>query len=370
MSKKKLLAGLLAATMAFSCLTGCSTVKKSDLKGEMNEIAAATYGGENIYLDEINYYVRNTQISYEYYYSLYGMSDVWSQDAAVDSLFEESLASIYQTKVLYDYANDNGITLTEEEQTKITDMAEELAAATDHATVLAGQDKDMLTKIFTENALANKAYYTITEATKIKTTEDDCIKNAVTYILFNEKQEEEVADAEDETLDAAETVAETEEAVTFTEADANAALELVKDGTDIETVEEKYGLTCSTGNYNAKDEQTTELAKAAAQMKEGDAQVVYEEGEGWYLVVCTATKDEDASKSAYEDAVDAEKDEHFKEVYDGLKKKDFKVIDQAVRTIDVKNTPMLDNGTEEDTAGETEEAVIGETEVPVVDETE
>lgn len=346
MTKKRLLAGFLAATMTLSCFTACSTVKKSDLKGDMKDLVAATYGNDKIYLDEVNYYLRNNQISYEYYYSMYGMSDVWSDSAAVESLFEATLASINQTKVLNEYAKENNITLTADEEKKVSDKVDEIASSTEKAAVTAGQDKDMLTKILTENAIANKAYHEIIEATEIKTKEEDCVQNAVQYILF-----EEAAETEEDAEEAEAAEAETQEAaVTYTEADANAALDLYKKEKDLDKVAEKYSLTASAGNYGLKEEQSTELGKAAIAMKKDEAKVVYEEGTGWYLIVCTSENDEAASKQAYDSAVAEEKNEHFQEVYEGLKKQKFDVQNEVVESLDVANTPMLETETEAETA--------------------
>ena len=72
--RKRLLAGSLAAALTVGMTTGCTTVRKSDLSDDYSEVVAATYGDEKIYLDEVNYYLRNSQIMYEYYGSIYGTS--------------------------------------------------------------------------------------------------------------------------------------------------------------------------------------------------------------------------------------------------------------------------------------------------------
>ena len=95
--KKRFLAGSLAAVMTLGMVTGCTSVRKSDLSDDYSEVAAATYGDETIYLDEVNYYLRNKQFMYEYYYTMYGMTDIWSSDTMQDSLREEVMAVIYQT---------------------------------------------------------------------------------------------------------------------------------------------------------------------------------------------------------------------------------------------------------------------------------
>ena len=69
--KKRFLAGSLAAVMTLGMATGCTTVRKSDLSDDYSTVVAATYGDENIYLDEVNYYLRNSQLTYEYFGAMY-----------------------------------------------------------------------------------------------------------------------------------------------------------------------------------------------------------------------------------------------------------------------------------------------------------
>ena len=94
--------------------------------------------------------------------------------------------------------------------------------------------------------------------------------------------------------------------------------------------------------------------ESIASLLEGESAVAYVEGEGWYVMVCDSENDEDATATAYEDAVEEEKAAYFTEVYEGLEKAKFKVYEEVIETLDIAGTPVY--GVEEETESETETA--------------
>lgn len=340
MSKKRFLAGVVAAVMVTGVMTGCSSVKKSDM-GDYSKVVAATYGDENIYLDEVNYYLRNAQYSYEYFGSMYGM-DVWTMDGMEDSLREEVMTSIYQTKVLCDYADDYEVALTEDELALVTEKAESILTSDSNKEFLeiAGSNEELLTEILTQNALANKVYYTIASQAEIETTLEDNTQNGVNYLLFAEEPEEPV-----------------EGTAYYTEEDANKALEKVQAGTSLSDVAEELEMTASTANYPVNEVPSSDLASAAIALKQGESTVYYSEGTGWYVIYCETENDEEATQSAYDSAVQTEQDEYFSEVYSEMEKPELKVNEDVLKQLDIVGTPVYGIETEEETTGgETAEA--------------
>ncbi|MGN0294620.1 MAG: hypothetical protein ACI4D3_11530 [Lachnospiraceae bacterium] len=357
--KKRFLAGSLAAVMTLGMVTGCTTVRKSDLSDDYSTVVAATYGDENIYLDEVNYYLRNSQLMYEYYGALYG-SNIWENEGAEDALREEVLSAIYQTRVLCDHAEDYKVELTDADKELITERVSELTGDDGNKEFMeiAGSDEKMLTDLMTKNALANKVYQAIIDETEIKTTEEDNRQNAISYLFFTEAEESD-EETEAETEEAEGTEAETEaEETGYTEADANMALKKVQKGTSLEDVGEEFGIDVSTTNFGVNEEQTTEFGEKAVALKEGESAVAYEEGTGWYVMVCDSENDEEATAEAYESAVDTEKSEHFSEVYKELDKKKFKVNEDVVKSLNIADTPVLN--LESETEEATEEITLEE----------
>ncbi|MBQ4045639.1 MAG: hypothetical protein II627_04240 [Lachnospiraceae bacterium] len=388
---KKILAASLAAAMLAGSLTGCSSGgRRSDLEKDYSEVIAAQYGDENIYLDEINFLLRNEQLVYEYYYTMYGMSP-WTSEDMVNNLREEILTSALQTRVLCQYAQDHDISLTEDEQKKVTDavttyMSEDNAAFRK----IAGDNEARITEFYTNNALANKAYYTICSETEIQTTLDDNRQNAVSYFILKEAPAAEDAETEaaadsDETAEVTEaaqtegateagedqtegaTEAETEAETYYTESQAaELARQLEAGSITLEDAAKTYGdFTAETYDVNGENE--TEPYKTAASLTKGKAASVYVEGTGWYVLYCTSDNDEAATKEAYDAAVEEEKTKHFEEVYKGLSKKKFKVRDAIVAALDIADTPVYGINDESEAASE---AAGGDAEISAPDESE
>lgn len=368
--KKRFLAGSLAAMLTLGMTTGCTTVRKSDLSDDLSQVVAATYGDEEIYLDEVNYYLRNSQIMYEYYGAMSG-SNIWEIEGMEDGLREEVMSIIYQTRVLCDHAEDYNVELTDTDKELVAEAVKNLVENEANASFMeiAGSDEEMLTNLLTKNALANKVYQAIAEETEITTTEEDVRRNAISYLLFEESEEETDEETADETETAEET--EAEEDTIYTEVDAKAALSKVQNGTSLEDVGEEVGIDVSNTNFAVNEEQTSEFGKKAVTLKEGESALAYVEGTGWYVMVCDSEKDEDATATAYQSAVDSEKSSHFSEVYEELDKAKFKVNEDVIATLNVIDTPLLNLESEtEDSTEETTAAGESSSEGETADETE
>lgn len=350
--KKRFLAGSLAAVLTLGMITGCTTVRKSDLSDDYSTVVAATYGDENIYLDEVNYYLRNSQLMYEYYGAMYG-TNIWENEGSEDALREEVLSSIYQTRVLCDHAQDYKVELTDADKELIEKRVSELIEDDSNKEFMeiAGSDEKMLTDLMTKNALANKVYKAIIDETEIKTTEEDNRQNSISYLLFSEAKESAETETEDGTAESAETETEAEE-TGYTEADAKAALKKLEKGSSLEEVGEAVGIDVSTTNFGVNEEQSTEFGTKAVTLKKGESAMAYEEGSGWYVMVCDSENDEDATAQAYESAVDEEKSEHFSEVYKELDKKKFKVNEDVVKSLNIVDTPVLNLESETEESAE------------------
>ena len=190
-SMKRALVGSLAAVMMLGSLTACGGVKKSELSDDYSKVVAATYGNENIYLDEVNFILRDRQYMYEYYSAMYGMN-LLNNEESVNVLYQEALSSILQTRVLCQHAADYNVELTEEEKALVADAVKSIVEndTMNNYYEIAGRDETMLNELMTKNAIANKVYFTIKEGAEITTTMDECTRNAVTYLLLSEVAEE------------------------------------------------------------------------------------------------------------------------------------------------------------------------------------
>lgn len=362
--KKRVLAASLAAVMALGMTTGCTSVRKSDLSKDYSEVVAASYGNDNVYLDEVNYILRERQRMYEYYGAIYGMN-IWDSEGMEDALREETMTSIYQTRVLCDHAADYKIELTDEEK-KLVEESLDKTFEKGNADFLeiAGSDKEMLTKLLTMNALANKVYHAIIEETEITTKEEDVRHVGVSYILMKEEPEEDETESAEDSDEEEAAEEETKEAEKYyTEEEANKVLEAIQGGATLEQVADGMDMEVSTNTYGVNEAQTTAVGNKALTMKKGESAIAYDKESGWYIIVCDTENDEDATKEAYEDAVDAEKEAHFEEVYGKLSKEKFKVNEDVIASLDIAGTSVVNfSGSDEEETLDLEEETSEETE--------
>ena len=360
--RRRFLAGSLAAVMTLGMMTGCNTVRRSDLSDDYSQVVAATYGDEEIYLDEVNYYLRNRQLMYEYYGAMYGTNLLESEDSQ-DSLREEVMAVIYQTRVLCAHASDYKVELTDEDKKLVQEAVDEVLSSETNGAFLeiAGSDEEMLTELLTQNALANKVYNAIVSQKEITTTEESVRKNSVSYLLFTEEPEEKTEEETQSADSASEGESETEEETRYyTEEEANDALKKLQSGSSIEDVGETYDLEVSENNFSVNEEQTSEYGKAAVALKDGESAVAYVDGVGWYVMYCNTSNDEDATAEAYDSAVNTEKSDYFSEVYQEMDKEKFKVNEDVIKTLDIADTPVYGIETEEETSEAASEETSGE----------
>ncbi len=183
--KSKRAAGIcLAAGIAGASLTGCYAKLT---QSEYSKTVGATFGSTNIYFDEINYYVKMNQVTYDYYFENYyayytsyktlkefyeGTDLTTGGKTMWESLKQSSLQSLWQTYALVEFAKKNNITLTAEEQQKVSDAVDEYFHDTDTGIIEAMRaTRELTTKVITDNALANKVYTVITD--DIDTTVND-----------------------------------------------------------------------------------------------------------------------------------------------------------------------------------------------------
>ena len=156
----KMLAIVLSCMMIAAVFAGCGSAGSSTEAVVMN--------GETVTMDEMKIYAYTMQDKLEATYSwliaYYGETydNFWKGDSGYGTtMWEENvklaIQQIVQTKVLVKYANENGITLTEEERARVQENIGKYHEIHATAAKYAGATDALIEKYYTENALANKA---------------------------------------------------------------------------------------------------------------------------------------------------------------------------------------------------------------------
>ena len=355
--KKRIAVLILSVLMAASVLGGCSG--KVDTS-KYATTAFATIGGEKLYMDELNYYLRTNQYMYEQWgYLEYMGAEKWDDEISYynlwteipgESLKQNAVTTVRQAYIMSKEAEKAGITLTAEEQAKVEEAVDKFLNASD-AELLAAVNisKERLTEIYTRNALANKMYAQCTADVDTTVSDEEACQYDVSYVYISASK-----------LESAENL---EEGAT-PETVANAVVEAINSGKTFEEALEAYGdaLTATSATMGDGDNSGT-YGPTAEGLEVGKAgSVAYGSDGAYYVVVRDSDYNEEATE---EEKVAMAEDiiaEAFAAVYaeweaDYSFDPDYDKIDSIVVSETIYVAPETE---EETTAGEAESETSAE----------
>lgn len=318
---KKKLTAALAAALAVGTMAGCGSTSLDKYPSTV----AATYGSENIYLDEANFFLRYQQwvqeAMYWDYMSYFGYTDLWTAPGGdgsktmADSLKEEVMAQLWQTRVLRDHAEEYGVSLTEADQTRITE-----AVAAVHENFAedffqyVNNDDARLAEWFTQNALAVKVWDAVKQSAEVSVSDEECQMFTIESVLVTNPSEAEESAAAEETEAAAE---ESEEDALTGEALADEVLARLEAGETFDSINEDLGVTSSTNSYlKTSSDPSDTLFVAGVTMATGEVRKIATDN-GWYVIQCVSDLDEDATADKKASVEDEKREAYFNEVYAG-----------------------------------------------------
>ena len=300
------LAAIVMSLLMLCSMAGCSS---SDI--DYANTVAATYGSENIYMDEAVFFLRYQQWTEEAYYwdmytTYFGYDDMWVVPAdsegnitMEDYLKEYVMSQLIQTRVLIDHADEYGAALTDAEKTKVSEavdatyenLAEEFF---NYVTI----SEEALQAALEKNAVANKVYEAVRQSTQVEVTDAECQMYTIQYALLGDVTD----DSENVTITAEDLAA-----------DVKAQLEA---GSDFEAVGELNDFSVSETSYlKADDSNTSELFLYTVMMTEGQIES-WQSGENWYVVKCVSELDEEATEEKRAEVEDEKREEYFDTVYE------------------------------------------------------
>lgn len=343
-------AGVLAAVS----VTGCSGSIDTDA-------VVATVGDEEITLGVANFYARLTQGEYETYYaSMMGMTaeDMWAQEYDEDTTFEEQLKdsvmeSLEDMYVLSQHAADYDIALTEEEESAISDAAEQFEADNTDAAkeAVSGYKKD-IEKVLELVTIQNKMDSAMKEGVDEEVSDEEAAQKSMQYVLFSYTTTDDSGNSTELTDEEKEELKTTAQSL----ADRTAA------GEEFATVAEELGAEAQTATFDSESTSPNEdlIAAADALQNEGDVTELVETDSGIYVAELTSLLDREATDAEKESIVEQRRQDQFDSLLEEWKdaieievndrvwnKVDF--IDQGVTVV----TPEEETDTTEDSGTDT-----------------
>ena len=121
-----------------------------------------TVGTEQVYLDEVRYYFYNTQATYELYYDTDDKELDWNKEMSVGVTLAEAVKSnildtICETEALSSYAEEYGVSFSEDELTKISNKVDKFYAKTNEKLLDRIKIKtERLKEVFEKDELSKK----------------------------------------------------------------------------------------------------------------------------------------------------------------------------------------------------------------------
>lgn len=387
MNWKKYTAAALTALMTAGLLGGCAQMNINDASAKV----VATYGDENIYLDEATFMAKYNQYQMEAYYGpimqMMGAAtyaDYWEMDpygtgtTMEDEAKKSTMQQILQTRVLGDKAKSDGITLTEEETAKVTEAVDGFMES-EQLVKITGASRELAERIYTQNALANKVYETMVQDVDTNINEDDYLRKSLEYIKITEKTD---TTAEDET-DAAETEtqaegetgetqseSESQEDAQSKEAWMEAAQKIqaeIEAGTELTSIKEEYAdadfNVNSFASVTISAEDTEDYKTAAWNLTGGACTIVESEDGAIYVLHLLNDKDEEKTQAAVDAELESRTAELFQTRYEELANNapTFKVKDDVWDLVTYQEAAYEEETTAADTT-EAAETEAGETE--------
>ncbi len=354
---RRILSLCLGTVIGAVALFGCS---KTYTDEEYATTVVATFGDQDVYLYEVNFYLKVMQVTYDtyydYYYSTYygfsskeefyeytGLTE--NGETFWEAIKEDAMATLMQTYILCYQADEYGISLSDEDIEKVEEAVETFLSETDEGVISACKvDEEKLTKIFTDNALANRVYeyivsdidtevdeeeYRYTEVAYLEITESD-VTSVDTSSNDDDEEEEEEVDYE----------AKAEEVLAALQEQMEIYLE---SGEDDDTIpfEEVVSLYENSTEISVSYTESTEYSKPDDDEEEslqticwndletGDYTIWYDEdSETAYVIYCINDDVEDSKEAAIEEELESRRTEMFEEKYPDIVESspDFKVV--------------------------------------------
>lgn len=200
-----------AFAMTLTAVCGCASNKKVS-ESEYSKTVGATYGKEKIYLDELFIYHRFAQKEMDETFDVYKdwgflAADVTREEfygarlsgelTVLQTVKQSAVASLYQTRVLNDYAKENNITLSDDDVKKVEEEVKHFTTG-DEAYLFEGTvvNEDLLRRFFTENAIANRVHEKLFEGYDPSVNEVDYRVARGSYFVISKDKYEDTDEAQ------------------------------------------------------------------------------------------------------------------------------------------------------------------------------
>lgn len=290
MNRKKWLASGLAALLSMTLLAGCGDTKIVFTTGLASD-ELFRIGNVSCMLPEALVYLANEKNQYE---NVYGI-EMWEHDFG-DTTLEEYLknqvvSQLAQVKSMVFLADEREIALSEEEEGRSAQAAEEYFDSLSEEEIrLLKVDQEEIRQMYQDYCLAYKAYGQITADATVEISDDEARIIQVQQIFVPEE---------------------------------NLAKELKRkldEGEDFESLAANYSKASQTTISLARGEKSEEYEDVAFNLDNQEISQVFAADEGYYILKCLDTYLEEESEANKIKVAQQQKTERFRTIYSDLMK--------------------------------------------------
>lgn len=312
MKAKKIAAVLLTGLMLGAVtLSGCGKINA--------DATAVTIDDTNVSMGFANFAARYQQAICDQYYVAYFGEDVWKQESnaqegkTMEEVQKDNIMEQIEDWYLLDAAKDDyGVSISDEEQSKITEAAKAFMDANGKDAISqVGAKQEYVEQLLYFNLLQSKMRTVIEEKADVTVTDEDAAMRTFSYITFPKPSEN--ADT------SASTSTNTSAATSLTQEEIEAYAQQAQ--TDFDGVGTAAG-TQSTYSYGKNDSQMDKaVIEAADKLKAGEVSGLIEADDKYYVIRLDSEYDAEASASNKETLIQEQKSEYYSNVLKELRDK-------------------------------------------------
>lgn len=299
---------LLLAAFLVSCGKGKKEEQEIVLTTGFEENEIFFIGTERCTVPELNVYVRTSQSQYE---GVFG-EEIWDRDIGTETLEQYlkrmALYRLAKIKAMKLLAAREGVTLDEEEERKCKRAAGEYSGSlSEQDKKLLDADEDLIYRMYSEFALADKVYKSITDDVNPEISDDEARTITVKQIMiktfyrdisgnridYNEKQKKEAYDR------------------------ASTMLKRLRNGEDFDTLAERYNEdTQVIYSFDKDSTLPREFVETAFNMETDEVSDIIETPFGYHVLKCVSTFDREETDENKQKILQQKKEEVFGRTYD------------------------------------------------------
>lgn len=304
--ERKIRIVILSLIFLFS-LNGCKKTTQVVLTSDFDPKEVFRIEDISCTVPEVMIYLMNTENTYS---QVFG-EEIWKvpfDGGTIESQYKESvLARLAQIKAMNLLAKDQGISLDEREKTLAKEAANAYFSTLSTQEVnISGADFELIERMYSEYALANKLYESVTEKINPEISDDEARSVTIKSILIKTYTNDFRGDP-----------------VQFTEAEkknafirANQILAKIKEGVDFDVLAADYNEDSETVYSFGRGVMPEPIEEAAYNMSEGQVSDIIETEYGYHIIKCVSNFDEIQTDLNKENIVKIRKEEAFTEMYD------------------------------------------------------